>query len=75
MSLQEDIDEYFGKYGTIKDSVIMVEKGTGKPRGFAFVEVTYELEGRTSKSLDLESISVVSNCRVGKKTEILKKKQ
>jgi len=35
---KEDIDEYFGKYGTIKDSVIMVEKGTGKPRGFAFVE-------------------------------------
>ena len=38
---QEDIDEYFGKYGTIKDSVIMVEKGTGKPRGFAFVEVRF----------------------------------
>lgn len=35
---KEDIDEYFGQFGTIKDSVIMVEKGTGKPRGFAFVE-------------------------------------
>ena len=36
---QEDLDSYFGAFGNIKDSVIMVEKATGKPRGFAFVEV------------------------------------
>jgi RNA recognition motif-containing protein len=34
------LDEYFSQYGKIKDSVIMVDKGTGQPRGFAFVEVS-----------------------------------
>lgn len=35
---KEDLDDYFGKYGKIKDSVVMVEKETGKSRGFGFVE-------------------------------------
>merc|ERR1719419_75570 len=35
---KKDLDEYFGKYGKIKDSVVMIDKATGNPRGFAFVE-------------------------------------
>ena len=37
--IQDDLDDYFGQFGEIKDSVIMVDKATGNPRGFAFVEV------------------------------------
>jgi RNA-binding protein Musashi len=29
--------EFFSKFGTIKDSVIMADKFTSKPRGFGFV--------------------------------------
>eukprot|EP00927_Polykrikos_kofoidii_P048557 TRINITY_DN42823_c0_g1_i1.p1 TRINITY_DN42823_c0_g1~~TRINITY_DN42823_c0_g1_i1.p1 ORF type:complete len:937 (-),score=166.00 TRINITY_DN42823_c0_g1_i1:105-2915(-) len=33
----EMLTAHFSKYGTITDAVVMVEKGTGKPRGFGFV--------------------------------------
>merc|ERR1719167_1728735 len=35
---KEDLDEYFGQFGKIKDSVVMTDKATGNPRGFAFVD-------------------------------------
>jgi len=35
---KDDLEMYFGAFGTIKDCVIMVERETNKPRGFAFVE-------------------------------------
>merc|ERR1719187_1097698 len=35
---EEDIKEYFSQYGNITDCVLMKDKATGNPRGFAFVE-------------------------------------
>lgn len=35
--LSENFSNYFSKYGEIVDSVIMIDKHTGKPRGFGFV--------------------------------------
>jgi len=35
---KNDLELYFSAYGTVQDCVIMTEKETGKPRGFAFVE-------------------------------------
>lgn len=35
---KEDLEEYFGKYGTLTDCAIVVTKDTGEPRGFGFVE-------------------------------------
>jgi len=35
---KNDLEMYFSTFGTIRDCVIMVEKETNKPRGFAFVE-------------------------------------
>ncbi|XP_048443149.1 heterogeneous nuclear ribonucleoprotein A0 [Pyrus x bretschneideri] len=34
---EENFSNYFSKYGEIVDSVIMIDKHTGKPRGFGFV--------------------------------------
>ena len=33
----EAFANYFSKYGDITDSVIMIDKHTGRPRGFGFV--------------------------------------
>ena len=52
-TLQEDLDEYFGQFGKIKDSVVMTDKATGNPRGFAFVEVTEKTAVRLSAFLEI----------------------
>lgn len=35
--LSEAFTNYFSKYGEIADSVIMIDKHSGRPRGFGFV--------------------------------------
>lgn len=35
---REDLSVYFSKYGTLVDSVVMIDRDTGKERGFGFVE-------------------------------------
>jgi RNA-binding protein Musashi len=34
---QEKLRKYFEQYGPVKDCVLMVEKETGRSRGFGFV--------------------------------------
>lgn len=34
---EDDLKEHFGKYGVVMQTVVMRDKVTGKPRGFAFV--------------------------------------
>jgi RNA recognition motif-containing protein len=33
----EDLTEYFGKYGQVEDSRVMIDRNTGRSRGFGFV--------------------------------------
>lgn len=33
----EELKQYFEKYGELEDHVVMVDRNTGKPRGFGFV--------------------------------------
>ncbi len=41
---QEDLNEVFTEYGTVKRVHIPSDRETGRPRGFAFVEMESELE-------------------------------
>ena len=35
---KEGLEEYFGTFGTIRECMIITDKDTGKPRGFAFLQ-------------------------------------
>jgi len=50
---QEDINEVFTEYGTVKRVQIPTDRETGRPRGFAFVEMgTDEEETAAIEALD-----------------------
>ena len=38
----EELKRHFSKYGQLEDYVVMVDRATGKPRGFGFVTFTEE---------------------------------
>lgn len=41
---QEDIQEVFADYGTVKRVTVPMDRETGRPRGFAFVEMSADAE-------------------------------
>ncbi|MEM1242926.1 MAG: RNA-binding protein [Cyanobacteria bacterium P01_H01_bin.26] len=41
---QEDVQEVFADYGTVKRVTVPMDRETGRPRGFAFVEMSAESE-------------------------------
>ncbi len=47
---QEDLSEVFTEYGTVKRVHIPSDRETGRPRGFAFVEM--ESEDNEQKAID-----------------------
>ena len=50
---QEDLSEVFGEYGTIKRVHVPSDRETGRPRGFAFVEMESEAnEDKAIEALD-----------------------
>ncbi len=50
---QEDLNEVFTEYGTVKRIHIPSDRETGRPRGFAFVEMESEAnEDKAIQALD-----------------------
>lgn len=41
---QEDLRQVFSEYGTVKSVQVPVDRETGRPRGFAFVEMSSDAE-------------------------------
>ena len=41
---QEDIQEVFADYGTVKRVTVPMDRESGRPRGFAFVEMSADSE-------------------------------
>ena len=39
---KEDFREYFSDFGEVEDSIVMIDKSTGNPRGFGFVTFASE---------------------------------
>jgi RNA recognition motif-containing protein len=38
-STQEDLESLFGRHGTVESVNVIMDRETGRPRGFAFVEM------------------------------------
>ena len=62
---EETLRELFGRYGTVIGVDVIADRGTGRPRGFAFVEMedTAEAESaiRVLDGSDLEGRSLRVN--------------
>jgi cold-inducible RNA-binding protein len=41
-----ELRETFGKFGTVADAKVVTDRDTGRPRGFAFVEMSSDQEAQ-----------------------------
>lgn len=61
---QAEIEAAFGEFGTVRSVSIVTDRDTGRPRGFAFVEMGTDAEaqaainGMDGKSLDGRQLTV-----------------
>jgi RNA recognition motif-containing protein len=42
---EEELRKIFGRYGQVDRAEIVLDRDSGQPRGFAFVEMTVDAEG------------------------------
>jgi len=62
--MEDELREYFEKVGTVVTCELVIDKLTGRSRGFAFIEMGSENDARKAikamdgKSLEEKSISV-----------------
>ena len=42
---EEELRKIFGRYGQVDRAEIVLDRDSGQPRGFAFVEMTNDVEG------------------------------
>ncbi len=47
-STQQDLEEAFGAYGTVVSVDVIMDRDTGRPRGFAFVEMGSDAEAQAA---------------------------
>src|ERR1700761_3768505 len=43
---EQDLRDLFGQHGTVTDAVMMMDRETGRPRGFGFVTMSSNDEGQ-----------------------------
>jgi len=61
---QDDLENAFGAYGQVSSAKIMMDRETGKPRGFAFVEMSNDgeaqkaIQGLNGKELKGRALNV-----------------
>ena len=61
---EEDLKNQFSKFGTVSSAKIILDKATNRSRGFAFVEMPSEAEGKeaiqnlNNKEVDGRAMSV-----------------
>lgn len=64
ISTAEDIRSGFSEFGKIGEVAVVTERETGKPRGFAFVTMPNDIEGRAAikgmngRQLDGQALNV-----------------
>lgn len=52
-STQEDLENLFGRHGTVASVNVITDRDTGRPRGFAFVEMESESDAEDAiRALD-----------------------
>ncbi len=47
-STEQDLEEAFGAFGTVQRVDIIMDRETGRPRGFAFVEMSSDAEAKAA---------------------------
>jgi cold-inducible RNA-binding protein len=45
---EQDLRELFSQAGTVESTAIVTDRDTGRPRGFAFIEMASQEEGRAA---------------------------
>jgi len=45
---QADLEQMFGEYGTVESAQIIVDRDTGRSKGFAFVEMSSDAEAQAA---------------------------
>jgi RNA recognition motif-containing protein len=61
---EDDIRKAFGQFGTVDSADVIMDRGTGRSKGFGFVEMSNDTEGQAAidalngKDLDGRSLNV-----------------
>src|SRR6187200_2038016 len=59
------LQEYFGAYGQVEEVAVISDRDTGRPRGFAFVTMANEADGRAAiealNGTDLDGRTITVN--------------
>ena len=45
---ESELSEVFGEFGEVSDVALITDRDTGRPRGFGFVEMSNDDEGRAA---------------------------
>ncbi len=62
----EDLKDLFSEYGEVTSSNVIIDKSTGRSKGFGFVEMSDDSEGQ-------HAIDELNNCEFDGRTIVVKK--